>query len=291
LKQQPISLSHYIPLFLSILFIGTSGTLGRLIQLSPIAIICFRSIIAFILLAAIIWFSKKSFIIKDRRKRNFILLSGAFLAVHWVTYFFSLQLSSVALGMLSMFTYPVITVILEPFYLKKKFLPIQVPVALIALTGIYIMLPSFDLKNHHTLGIIIGVLSAFLYACRNLILKKYAGGQDEIVVITHQLAVVAILTLPLLFFIPLNKEVILSNWYYLLFLGIFTTAIGHTLFIKSLRHFSVSTVSILSNFTPVVGISLGILFLHEKPSPNILMGGSLILLTALIEVWLGLRRK
>lgn len=191
--------------------------------------------------------------------------------------------------MLSMFTYPVITVILEPFYLKQKISPIQIPIALIAFLGIYIMLPSFNIRNENTLGIIIGIISGFLYACRNLILKKHAYDTDGMVVISHQLKVVAILTLPFLFFVPFTFIEIKSYWYYLLFLGLVTTALGHTFFVKSLRHFSASTVSIMSNFTPVVGIMLGIIFLQENPSVNILLGGSLILITALLEVWMSMK--
>ncbi|MBK7290820.1 MAG: EamA family transporter [Chitinophagaceae bacterium] len=234
----------------------------------------------------IIWFSKKSFRLADTKKRKFLFLSGVLLAAHWITYFISLQLSTVAIAMLSMFVYPVITVMLEPFYLKKRFRPIQIPVALLALAGIYILMPAFDINNDNTLGILMGLLSAFFYAVRNLLLKKHATTEDGLVVILHQLLVVVILTIPFLFFQQVSFVTLKTEWYYLLFLGVVTTAMGHTFFVKSLNHFSVSTVSILSNFTPVVGILLGIAFLNETPSGNILLGGSLILITALLEVWL-----
>lgn len=271
---------------LSILFIGTSGPLGRLIHFSPVVIIFFRSLIAFILLFLIIWFRKKSFRLADTKKRKFLFLSGVLLAAHWITYFISLQLSTVAIAMLSMFVYPVITVMLEPFYLKKQFRLIQIPVALLALAGIYILMPAFDINNDNTLGILMGLLSAFFYAVRNLLLKKHATTEDGLVVILHQLLVVVILTIPFLFFQQVSFVTLRIEWYYLLFLGVVTTAMGHTFFVKSLNHFSVSTVSILSNFTPVVGILLGMAFLNETPSGNILLGGSLILITALLEVWL-----
>lgn len=271
---------------LSILFIGTSGPLGRMIHISPGPIIFFRSLIALILLFFIIWFSKKSFRLADTKKRKFLFLSGVLLAAHWITYFISLQLSTVAIAMLSMFVYPVITVMLEPFYLKKQFRLIQIPVALLALAGIYILMPAFDINNDNTLGILMGLLSAFFYAVRNLLLKKHATTEDGLVVILHQLLVVVILTIPFLFFQQVSFTTLKTEWYYLLFLGVVTTAMGHTFFVKSLNHFSVSTVSILSNFTPVVGILLGMAFLNETPSGNILLGGSLILITALLEVWL-----
>ncbi len=219
------------------------------------------------------------------------MISGVFLTAHWVTYFFALQISTVALAMLSMFTYPVITVLFEPIYLNKPFRFIQIPIAFIALAGVYIMMPDFNISNQHTLGILTGLLSAFLYTGRNLLLKKYATGEDGLVVMCQQLFVVALLTLPFLFFKPVTIFELKAFWYYLLILGVVTTAIGHSFFVKSLRHFSASTVGIISNLTPVVGIILGIFFLYENLSQNILIGGSLILFTALLEVWMSIRIK
>lgn len=221
----------------------------------------------------------------------FILGSGVLLAAHWVAYFYALKLSSVALAMLSMFTYPVITVLLEPFYLKKPFHFIQIPFALIALAGIYIIIPDLDFRNTSTLGIIVGVGSAFLFAARNLIIKKHAVGVNGLVLISHQLAVAVLVTLPFLFFVPYSWPVINNDWYYLLFLGFITTAMGHTFYVKSLKNFTVSTVSLLSNFTPVVGIILGTLFLKENLTIDILFGGTLIILTAVAEVWLSQRQR
>ena len=43
------------------------------------------------------------------------------MGTHWIIYFISLKLSNVAIGMLSVFTYPVITAFLEPILLGNKF--------------------------------------------------------------------------------------------------------------------------------------------------------------------------
>ena len=43
------------------------------------------------------------------------------MGTHWVTYFYALQWSNVAIGMLSLFTYPVITALLEPLFFNTRF--------------------------------------------------------------------------------------------------------------------------------------------------------------------------
>ena len=261
-----------------------------MIRISPGAVICLRSVIAFVLLSVVIKITRVSLAI-DGPKQKYILLSGVFLAFHWTAYFYALQLSSVALGMLSMFTYPVITVILEPLYIKTKFKPVHILLSIIAFAGIYMLLPGFEISNHETLGIIVGTGSAFLYAIRNLILRKHATSVNGLVVIHRQLAVVILVTIPFLFFSSITMESVQTFSVPILLLGVFTTAMGHSFFVKSLQFFSASTVSILSNFTPVVGILLGIIFLNEHPTGNTLLGGLMIMLSAVIEIWLEQKRK
>ena len=42
---------------------------------------------------------------------------------HWITYFYALKFSNVAIGMLSLYTFPVMTALLEPFFIKVKLDP------------------------------------------------------------------------------------------------------------------------------------------------------------------------
>jgi drug/metabolite transporter (DMT)-like permease len=43
-----------------------------------------------------------------------MLLCGLLMCVHWVTYFHAMQVSTVAIGMIALYTYPVMSVLLEP---------------------------------------------------------------------------------------------------------------------------------------------------------------------------------
>jgi drug/metabolite transporter (DMT)-like permease len=70
---------------------------------------------------------------------------------------------------------------------------------------------------------------------------------------------------------------------FLIVLGVFTTAIGHTLFVKSFKNFPVSTASIISTSQPVYGILFGLIFLNEIPNLNIIIGGCIIISTVVIE--------
>jgi len=74
-----------------------------------------------------------------------------------------------------------------------------------------------------------------------------------------------------------------SQFPYLLLLAFLTTAIGHSLMLYSLKFFSASTASIISSLQPIFGIILAFYFLQETPTMRTFLGGSLILLTVIIE--------
>ena len=93
--------------------------------------------------------------------------------------------------------------------------------------------------------------------------------------------IVLILLLPFLFFY--EEKVTMNQLPFILFLGLVTTAIGHTLFLNSFRHFSVSTASILSGMQPIYGILIAMVFLSEIPAWRNWIGGFLIISTVILE--------
>ena len=281
MKSKNPYLYNLLVLNVGVLFISTSGVLGRYILLPPPVSIWFRSLIAIFILLLYCRYKKFTIKIKWEKYGLAVFCSGFLMALHWITYFFALQWSNVAIGMLSLFTYPIITVFLEPLFLPVKLQKRHLFLGILILFGIYFLVPDFNIQNTSTQGLLIGLFSAVSYSLRNIILKKSNAMGNESVQMIYQLAVVIILLLPVHWIYP-NID-IRSQWPYLLILGIFTTAIGHTLFLGSFSHFRISTVSIISSIQPLFGILLGIFFLSEIPDLKSILGGALILLTVVIE--------
>ena len=281
MKSKNPHLYYLILLNLGMLFISTSGVLGRYIKLSPPLTIWYRSLFAILLLGTFCLLKKYSFKIDWKNNGKAILLSGLFMALHWVTYFFALKWSNVTIGMLSLFTYPIFTILLEPFFVKTKLQSIHIIFGLIILIGVYLLVPAFDIRNTETQGLIIGVFSAIVYALRNLILKSNSNMANGSIQMFYQMGVVLLILLPVLWIYP--QEKIVSQLPYLLILGGVTTALGHTLFLTSFFHFRISTASILSSVQPIFGVILAVIFLHEIPNLKSLIGGLLILTTVVLE--------
>ena len=81
----------------------------------------------------------------------------------------------------------------------------------------------------------------------------------------------------------LDTENIKTQYPYVLLLALLTTAIGHTLFINSLKYFKASTASIIGSSQPIFGIIIAYFFLNEIPTIHTFVGGALILSTVVIE--------
>ena len=203
------------------------------------------------------------------------------MAVHWITYFYALKLSNVALGILSLYTFPMLTALLEPLFLKVKFNPIHLVLGLLILGGLSFLVPDFNLKNSQVKGILFGVFSALCYAIRILILKKHVANYNGTMLMFYQTVIITILLLPTLFFMDLSG--LQSQLPFLILLALVTTAIGHSLMLHSLKSFSAATTTIISSLQPIFGIGLAVLFLNEIPNYNSYIGGGLILLTVVIE--------
>ena len=268
-------------LLLAALFISTSGVLGKCIAMPTEVIVWFRASLALVFLYVYARYKKVDLKMKSKKDYVPFIISGIFMAAHWVTYFYALKLSNVALGILSTYTFPVITALLEPLFLKVKFNPIYIVLGLMVLAGLYIIIPEFNLESSHVKGILFGIFSALCYAIRILILKQHVSRYNGITLMFYQTVITTILLFPVLFFMDLSG--LKSQFPYLILLALITTAVGHSLMLRSLKFFSASTTTIISSLQPIFGIILAFFFLREIPTMNTYLGGSLIFLTVVIE--------
>ncbi|WP_317663641.1 DMT family transporter [Maribacter sp. TH_r10] len=273
-------LSYLLEINLAMLFISTSGALGKYVELPVPITIATRGILAFIVLYSYCRLKGISLRVQSS-DRLVVILSGVLMSLHWLTYFYALQMSNVAIGMLSLFTYPVITAFLEPLILNTKFQKIHVLLGILVLCGIYFLTPDFNTGNSVTLAVGMGILSALFYALRNIILKSKTANYHGSILMVYQTGIIGLLLLPALLFVELDA--LLGQWEGIVALAVLTTAIGHTLFLMTFKHFSITSISIISSIQPVYGILIGAIFLSEFPSWTTIVGGIFILGSVIIE--------
>ena len=276
-------------LHIAVLLFGGTALFAKLINLNALDITVYRAAIAGIAILLLLFFQKKN--IRLRTKKDYLIafFLGVTVGIHWVTYFAGMQMAGIAIGMIAFFTYPVITVFIEPFFNRSKPKLKDLISAAVVMLGIYLLIPSADIGNDVTLGVITGVVSALFFAARNIIHKRYFSQYGGPQTMLYQ-TVVASLILCVFIEVPITK-VSHYDLSLLIIAGIIFTATPHSLFASSLQHLSASTAGLISCLQPLYGIFLAFLLLHEEPSILTLMGGTLVISAAFYETWSVTRRN
>ena len=153
---------------LAVFLLGFSGLFGKLTTVSIFTLILGRSVFSFLSLGGMLNFQRESINIEDRKDLYWLLSLGAILTFHWITFFYSIKLSTVAIGLLTFSTFPIFVTFLEPIFFKEKLHIKDIIIAIIAFSGIFFVVPKFDFTNNMTMGAIWGVISGISYALFSL---------------------------------------------------------------------------------------------------------------------------
>jgi len=273
--------SGLIELHLAVLMFGGTALFSKLIPLSALDITFWRCIVAALILALLIKFSRKPLSLEHKHDYLIAIALGIIVSLHWVTYFAAMQLSSVAIGMIAFFTYPVMTVIAEPLLTGNKIKLIDMISGILVFIGVILLIPEANFSNDTTLGIAIGILSAMLFTARNLLQKRYFTQYSGPHAMFYQTLVAAVFLMPW-HETPLNN-ITLDVWELIILLGIVFTAAPHALFTSALRQLSAKTVGLVSCLQPFYGAMLALMILGETLNLNTLLGGTIIVATAIFE--------
>ena len=265
----------------SVLIFGLTALFSKLILLSAVEITLLRSVFAALVIAAVIVWQKQSLSLYRTKDYGIVTLLGALLAAHWVTYFHAMQVSSVAVGVIALYTFPVITVFLEPIFNGERPHLKDVISAIFVFFGIYLLVPEFSLDNDIAQGILWGVFSAFCFALRNVLQRHYFKGNSASHSLLYQTLITFIVVLP--FSYQIISDVSLFQWGQLAVLGVFFTALPHTLFAFSLLSLKATSVSLIACTQVVYATLFAAILLGEQPEFATIIGGLIVISVAMYE--------
>jgi drug/metabolite transporter (DMT)-like permease len=260
---------------LAVFLFGLSGLFGKLLLLSSIIIVLGRVFFSSIFLLIIILYLKKDIKLKQQKHYFYLVVMGVILAVHWSTFFKSIQVSTVAIGLLTFSTFPVFVTFLEPYFFKEKIKLSDIVIAIVTFLGVLLVIPKFELGNNLTQGVLWGIVSGFTYAILSMLNRKYVKEYSSSVIAFYEQFIATIVLIPFLF---LQKPVFQPRDIFLLvLLGILFTGISHSLFINGLKNIKTQTAGIISSLEPVYGIIFAAFLLREIPTLREVLGGVVIL--------------
>lgn len=259
----------------AILF-GMTGILGALIQTDATLITLGRSAFAFLSLFVASLLLRIGLTQGLNRKLVYSLIfSGILLSVHWTTFFYSIKIGGVAMATLGFASFPAFITLIERFVLHDKVNMTSWLLVLTVMIGLVLVSPDFDFQNSNTAGLIWGIFSGFSFGALAVVNRTMGNQLNPVVISFWQNLIVAISTIPALFFI--NVSMTISDVFWLAVLGIICTALSHFLFVSSVQFINARTTGLIISLEPVYAILVAWLLFNEEPTIKMLIGGVLII--------------
>lgn len=279
-----------LQLHLGVALLGVSGLFAKLIDLSALDIIAYRSLFTAFGLGLFLWLTKQSLKLNNKKDYFVALLLGILAALHWLTYFLSIQYTTVAIGMISMFTYPVMVVIIEPLLYGRRPSTQDVALSFIVLFAITLLFPNLwsgsePIEPDFLIGIGAGLFSGLCFALRNIGIQHHFKGYSGTQSMFYQFLITAIMFLPFTDtgLLALNLDTIQL----LIVFAIFFSAMAHVLFASSINNTGAKTAGLVAYLQPLYGVLLSLLILSEVPSMMTIIGGIIIVSAAIFETTKG----
>jgi drug/metabolite transporter (DMT)-like permease len=259
-------------LHIGALAFGLTGVFGKLALAAPLVIVFGRALFAVLSLLPLAW--------QHRRPgwRQLLLLAGGglLLGSHWLTFFHAVKLSGVAVATLGFASFPAFTVLLEGLLFRERIRGMEWLTLLLVSTGLLLVTPQFELASAQTTGLLWAVLSGLLFALLSVANRASVKGIHPFQAALWQNLTIALCLLPLAWhLLPAVRPL---DWLWLGLLGVFCTAIAHSLFVASLSVLKARNAALIFALEPVYGIAVAWWLFDEQPTLRMAAGGALILL-------------
>lgn len=273
---------HFL-LHLIIFLWGFTGIIGKLLHQDSFIIVWYRLLIAITSLLLFMWIRKIRFTV-PRSQWIWVVLVGMVVAAHWLTFYYTIQISTASLAILCLSTTTLHVTWLEPLLLKTNFKWRQLLMSLLVIAGIAFV--AKDFKGNERIAVCIGLVSAFFAALFSVMNAKLSKSVETISLTLLELFVglvgitiyLASIAKPIKAF-----ELSMSDFLWLLFLGIVCTSFAFLTTIEIVKKLGAFTVSLSINLEPVYTILLAILLLNEnKLLSNDFYVGAIIIIAVLL---------
>jgi drug/metabolite transporter (DMT)-like permease len=276
-------LKYYIILHLVVLVWGITGILGDNISMSADKITFYRTGISFLSLLGLGLFISSASKLTAKQRIN-LILTGAIVGLHWYSFFYSIKVSNVSIGVVCMSSSTLFTSILEPIIFKRPFLFSEFILSFVIIGGIVII---FGFESGYYLGIIFGLVSAFLAALFTVINGRFIATISSFQITKYEM-LGGVLTLGIISVLNGNldfnlMDVANSDWVFLLILGLVCTTAAFMISVWVMKYVTPFTVSMSVNMEPIYTIIIAVcieLYMgtsKEQMSWGFYLGGLIII--------------
>lgn len=192
-----------------------------------------------------------------------------------------MKVAGVAIATLGFASFPAFTVIFEGLLFRERIRRNEAMLVLLVSIGLVLVTPAFDLASQATDGLLWALLSGLLFALLSLTNRAGSGRLPAVQAALWQNLVVGLCLLP--FAGPQLANVASRDWLWIALLGIFCTAVAHSLFVASLAVIKARTAAVVFGMEPVYGIAVAWVVFAETPTLRMLLGGALIIFAIVLS--------
>lgn len=174
---------------------------------------------------------------------------------------------------------PVLIAVLASIFLDERFTAYLAVGLGLAFAGVgLISLAGGESSDHDVVGVALCLLSALVYSISLILQKPLVARLPALHVTWLACTVGAVVCLPFLGqLVAETRAAPASSVLWVVYLGVFPTALAFTTYAFALRHMSASSLGVTTYLVPPITIAMGVAFLGEAPPPIAYVGGALAL--------------
>lgn len=273
--------SAKIMLSVAMAIFGTLGIFTRNIAVSSGELALYRAILAAVLIALYLLFTKQKIDFKGIKKELLLLLfSGLAMGINWILLFEAYKYTTVSVATLSYYFAPVIVTVVCPILFKEKMTKKQVICFVMSTMGLVLIIGirKGNVSGTDLLGILCGLGAAVFYATV-ILLNKFIKNVMGIHRTLLQFFAAILILIPYVLCtsgVTLNT-LNLKGWISLLVVGLIHTGITYCLYFSALKELKGQEAAILSYIDPLVAVLVSVTILGEGITVSQMLGGALIL--------------
>lgn len=271
----------------AMLIFGSVGIFVRYISLPSGAVAAARGVIGTLFLAVLAAVRRQKLSSEIRKKLPLLCVSGICIGVNWILLFEAYRYTTVAAATLCYYMAPVLVIAASPIVLRERLTFGKIVCALAAVLGMVFVsgVLSDGLSGGSDMkGIAFGLSAAAVYASV-VLMNKRAGDIPAFDMTVVQLGSAAVVLVPYtLLTEDISSEMLSVRAVILLItVGIIHTGFAYALYFSAIKELKAQTAAIFSYIDPLVAVLLSALLLKEPLGIDIIIGGILIIGSAVIS--------
>jgi drug/metabolite transporter (DMT)-like permease len=175
---------------------------------------------------------------------------------------------------------PILIAVLATVFLHERFTTYLAIGLALAFSGVALIgTADSDGGSRDLLGVLLCVVSAAVYSISAILQKPLVARLPALHITWLACTVGAVVCLPFAGqLVDDTSDAPLSSILWVVYLGVFPTAIAFTTYAYALRHMSASSLGVTTYLVPPITIVMGLVFLSEAPPTIAYVGGVLALL-------------